>query len=45
MTADIPTLLLMIVVSSVVVAGALLVLNGNQRRDGLQYWAIALLLS
>ena len=45
MTADIPTLLLMIVVSSVVVAGALLVLNGNQRRDGLQYWATALLLS
>ena len=45
MTADVPSLLLMIVVSSVVVSGALLVLNGEQRRDGLQYWAVALLLS
>lgn len=45
MTADVPTLLLMIVVSSLVVAGALLVLNGRQRSDGLQYWAFALLLS
>ena len=45
MTADVPTLLLMIIVSSLVVSGALLVLNGNQRRDGLQYWAGALLLS
>ena len=45
MTVDIPTLLLMIVVSSVVVSGVLLVLNGGQRRDGLQYWAVGLLLS
>ena len=45
MTADVPTLLLMIVVSSVVVSGALLVLNGSQRRYGLQYWAGALLFS
>ena len=45
MTADVPTLLLMIVVSSVVVSAALLVLNGSQRRDGLQYWAAGLLLS
>ena len=44
MTADVPTLLLMIIVSSAVVAVALLVLNGSQRRDGLQYWAGALLL-
>ena len=45
MTADVPTLLLMIFVSSVVVSGALLVLNGGRRRDGLQYWAAGLLLS
>ena len=45
MTADVPTLLLIIVVSSVVVSAALLVLNAGQRRDGLQYWAGALLLS
>ncbi|MBX9836250.1 MAG: diguanylate cyclase, partial [Burkholderiaceae bacterium] len=45
MTADVPTLLLMIIVSSVVVSGALLVLNGSQRNDGLQYWAGGLLLS
>ncbi len=45
MTADVPTLLMMIFVSSLVVAGALLVLNGGQRRDGLQYWAMGLLLS
>ena len=45
MTADVPTLLLMIVVSSVVASAALLVLNGSQRRDGLQYWAAGLLLS
>ena len=44
MTADVPTLLLMIIVSSTVVAVALLVLNGSQRRDGLHYWAGALLL-
>ena len=45
MTADVPTLLLMIIVSSLVASGALLVLNGNQRNDGLQYWAGGLLLS
>ena len=45
MTADVPTLLLMIVVSSLVASGALLLLNGNQRNDGLQYWAGGLLLS
>ena len=45
MNADVPTLILMVIVSSVVVSGALLLLNGNQRRDGLQYWAIGLLLS
>lgn len=37
MTADVPTLLLMIIVTSLVTSGALLVLNGNQRNDGLQY--------
>ena len=45
MTADVPTLLLMIIVTSLVTSGALLVLNGNQRNDGLQYWASGLLLS
>lgn len=45
MTADVPTLLLMIIVTSLVTSGALLVLNGNQRNDGLQYWAGGLLLS
>ena len=45
MTADVPTLLMMIFVSSLVVAGALMLLNGGQRRDGLQYWAMGLLLS
>ena len=45
MTADVPTLILMVIVSSVVVSGALLLLNGSERRDGLQYWAGALLLS
>ena len=44
MIADVPTLLLMTVVSSVVVAGALLVLGEGNRRDGLQHWAWALLL-
>ena len=34
MTADVPTLLLMIIVTSLVTSGALLVLNGNQRNDG-----------
>ena len=45
MIADVPTLLLMITVSSLVVAGALLVLGEGNRRDGLQYWAWALLVS
>ena len=44
MTADVPTLLLMIVLSSAVVSGSLLVLDAERRGDGLQYWAIALLL-
>ena len=44
MTADVPTLLLMVIVSSVVMAGALLVLGGWRRQDGLVYWAGALLL-
>ena len=44
MTVDVFTLLLVIIVSSVVVSGTLLVLNGGQRRDGLQYWAAGLLL-
>lgn len=45
MIADVPTLLLMTIVSSVVVAGALLVLGEGNRRDGLQYWAWALVVS
>ena len=44
MTADIPTLLLMVIVISVVMAGALLALGGVRQRDGLPYWAGALLL-
>lgn len=44
MIADVPTLLLMTIVSAVVVAGALLVLGEGSRRDGLQYWAWALLM-
>ena len=44
MTADVPTLMLMVIVSSVVMAGALLVLGGWRRQDGLPYWAGALLL-
>lgn len=44
MTADIPTLMLMVIVSSVVMAGGLLVLGGWRRQDGLPYWAGALLL-
>lgn len=44
MHADVPTLMLMVIVSSVVMAGALLVLGGGRRQDGLPYWAGALLL-
>ena len=44
MTADVPTLMLMVIVSSVVMAGGLLVLGGWRRQDGLPYWAGALLL-
>ena len=44
MIADVPTLLLMVTVSSVVMAGALLLLGGERRQDGLPYWAGALLL-
>ena len=39
MTADVPTLMLMIVVSSVAMAAALLVLGWGNWRDGLHYWA------
>lgn len=45
MTADVPTLLLMTILSSVVMAGALLLLGWRSRQDGLQYWAEALLLA
>ena len=45
MTADVPTLLLMTILSSVVMAGALLLLGWRSRQDGLQYWAGALLLA
>ncbi|NMM78256.1 GGDEF domain-containing protein [Acidovorax sp. SRB_14] len=45
MTADVPTLLLMVIVSSVVMAAALLVLGWGRRQDGLQLWAAALLVS
>lgn len=45
MKADIPTLLLMVILVSVVMAATLLVLGGKRRQDGLAYWAGALLLS
>ncbi len=45
MTADVPTLLLMVIVSSVAMAAALLVLGWGRRQDGLQLWAAALLVS
>ena len=45
MTADVPTLLLMTILSSVVMAGALLLLGWRNRQDGLQYWAAGLLLA
>lgn len=45
MTADVPTLLLMTILSSVVMAGALLLLGWRNRQDGLQYWATGLLLA
>lgn len=45
MTADVPTLLLMIIVSSIVTAGGLLILGWGSRKDGLHYWAASLLLN
>ena len=45
MTADVPTLLLITILSSVVMAGALLLLGWRNRQDGLQYWAAGLLLA
>ena len=45
MTADVPTLMLMIVVSSVAMAAALLVLGWGNWRDGLHYWAGSLLVA
>lgn len=45
MTADVPTLLLMTILSSGVMAGALLLLGWRSREDGLQFWAGALLLA
>lgn len=44
MNADVPTLLLMVIMSSVVMAGALLLLQGSRRQDGLAHWAGALVL-
>ena len=44
MNADVPTLLLMVIVSSLVMAGALLLLQGDRRQDGLVHWAGALVL-
>ena len=45
MTADVPTLMLTTIVSSVVMAGALLMLGWGRHQDGLQYWATSLLVS
>ncbi len=45
MKADIPTLLLMVIMVSLVMAGTLLALGGARRRDGLPLWAGALLLN
>ena len=44
MNADVPTLLLMVTVSSGTMAAAMLLLGGGSRQDGLPYWAGALLL-
>ncbi len=45
MIADVSTLILMIVVSSVVMAASLRLLHDGSHRDGLQYWAWGLLVS
>lgn len=45
MSADVPTLLLVIILSSVVMAGALLLLGWRNRQDGLQHWSASLLLA
>ncbi len=45
MNADVPTLMLMVIVSSVVMAASLLMLGWGRHQDGLQYWAASLLVS
>lgn len=45
MVADIPTLLMMITVASVVMAGALVTVAGGGRQDGLGFWAVGLCLN
>ena len=45
MVADIPTLLMMITVASVVMAGALVTVAGGGRQDGLRFWAVGLCLN
>ena len=44
MQADVPTMLLMIIACSVIMAGALAVVGWGQRRDGMGCWAAGLLL-
>ena len=44
MHADVPTMLLMIIISSVAMALALAVVAWGQRRDGIAWWATGLLL-
>ena len=45
MTADVPTMLVMIIVSSLLMAACLAVVGSGRRREGLGRWAVALLLS
>jgi len=44
MTVDIPTMLMMVVAGSVAMAAAIALIGWGQRRDGLERWAVALLL-
>jgi diguanylate cyclase (GGDEF)-like protein len=43
--ADVPTMLAMIVLSSVVMAGGMAAVGGGQRDDGVRLWALGLMLN
>jgi len=44
MHADVPTMLLMIIVSSVVLSGVMAIVGWGQRREGMGWWAMGLFL-